>query len=357
MKPTTPILSALRSRIDELDEQLVELLNERAKVAQRVGGAKKGAIKFSPSREAEVIAHIKSVNDGPLTDKTLEAVAREVISGCLNLERPMRVSYLGPEGTYSEEAARSRFGAMAALMPSTSIDDAVSAVEKGNADVAVVPIENSTEGSVNRTLDLLLKTSLQACDEIRLPIRHQLLSNEGQLGAITEVVAHPQSLAQCREWLARHMPSAILRAVASNGEAAWIAAREAGRAAIASKRAAKLYGLTVLAANIEDDPANTTRFLVLGAAATEPTGTDKTSLVCSVPNKAGTLHGLLAILADHGVNMVKLESRPARHGLWDYVFYIDIDGHRDDEHVAVALDLLQKQAAFVKIIGSYPKVV
>jgi chorismate mutase/prephenate dehydratase len=355
MKKPSQQLSRLRQRIDSLDEQLVKLVNERARIALQVGAAKKDVVKFSPSREAEVIAHVKAVNAGPLADAVLEAIMRDVISGCLGLEQPMRVSYLGPEGTYSEEAACRRFGAMAALVPCASIDETVLTVEKGQADVAVVPIENSTEGSVSRTLDLLFNTRLQICAEVLLPIRHQLLSNDGRMEAITEVVAHSQSLAQCRSWLAGHLPGATLRPVVSNGEAARIAIGEAGCAAIASQRAAEHYGLAILAKNIEDDPSNTTRFLVLGNVPTKSTGADKTSLICSVPNKAGTLQKLLAILAEENINMVRLESRPARQELWDYLFYIDIDGHKDDEHAAKALRRFEEQATFVKVIGSYPK--
>jgi chorismate mutase / prephenate dehydratase len=353
----TKTLSDLRKQIDNIDSQLVTLLNKRAAIARETGAVKKHGLKFSPSREAEVISHVTSLNKGPLPDKALEAVFREVVSSCLNLEQQMRISYLGPEGTYSEEAARSRFGAMAELVPCDTLDDVVRLVEQGRAEVAVVPIENTTEGSVSRTLDLLLTTPLQVCGEALLPIHHQLLSSDDQLDTIDEVVAHPQSLAQCREWLARHIPSATLRAVASNGAAARAAANEAGRAAIASKRAVRLYGLSVLAANVEDDPANTTRFLMLGTAPTQPTGTDKTSLVCSVPNKAGSLEGLLAVFADYGINMTKLESRPAAQGLWDYVFYIDIDGHQEDQDVARALELLGERATFVRVIGSYPKAI
>lgn len=350
-------LATLRSRIDDLDEQLVRLLNQRASIAQEVGAVKKTPMKFSPAREAEVVARAKQLNAGPLTDVTIEAVMREVISGCLNLEQPMNVSYLGPVGTYSEEAARKRFGTAATLVPCASIDEAVRTVEGRAADVAVVPIENSIEGSVGRTLDILLTTSLQICDEIQLPIHHQLLAKGGTLQDITEVVAHPQALAQCREWLTRHLPQTTQTAAASNGEAARLAGEQTGRAAIAGTRAAHLYGLSVLAASIEDDPSNTTRFLVLGAATSTPTGADRTSLVCSVPHKAGSLQEVLGIFAEQGVNLVKLESRPAPQGLWEYMFYIDIDGHQDDDMIACALGMLKERATFVKIIGSYPKAV
>lgn len=349
-------LQDLRAHIDNLDDQLVHLLNERAQLAQQVGGVKGSAIKFSPSREAAIMRRLIATNRGPLSDAALTAIYREIIGSCLNLEQGMRISYLGPAGTYSEEAAIARFGTMVTAIPSASIDEAFQVVEAGSADVAVVPVENSTEGSVGRTLDLLLQAPLQICDEIYMPIHHQLLSNSGT-ESITQVIAHPQALAQCREWLSRHVPTAALIPAASNSEAARTASATEGAAAIASLRAAKLYGLAIAAENIEDDPSNATRFLVVGKIFTKPTGADKTSLVCSVPNRAGSLQELLAVFAEQRINMVKLESRPATHGFWEYVFYIDLDGHKEDKLIARAITLLAQRATFIKVIGSYPKAV
>jgi chorismate mutase/prephenate dehydratase len=267
----------------------------------------------------------------------------------------MNVVYLGPTGTYSEEAARIYGGQGATYTPLADIDGTIEAVEQREADLAIVPLENSTEGSVARTLDLLLKTSLQIRGEVFLPIHHQFLSNAVSLETVTEVMAHPQSLAQCRKWLNKHVPNATRTPLSSNAQAAAVAAEKPTIAAIAGTRAAEIYNLPVLAANIEDAPDNTTRFFVLGHTDAEPTGKDKTSLVCSVPNRKGTLYELLGILVKHDINMTKLESRPATNATWDYNFFIDIDGHRLDGAVAAALAEVENFATFLKVIGSYPK--
>lgn len=350
-------LDELRKQIDDVDSKLVQLLNKRAKVAQQIGVAKQSGAKFSPAREATLIRRLRRQNDGPLPNAALTAVMREVISGCLGLEQTLRVSYLGPAGTYSEEAARARFGHAADLVPRGSIDEAVAVAEKGSADVALIPVENTTEGAVGRTLDILLETPLTICDEVTLPIRHQLMSQSASLQGITEVIAHPQALAQCRQWLAVHLPHAVQIPAASNGEAARRAAASKNAAATASRRAAELNRLNIIAENIEDDPANTTRFLALGHAPASPTGADKTSLVCATPNTPGALLAALQAIAKEDVNMVKLESRPARSLAWEYVFYIDIEGHQDEPQVAKALRALKKHAAFLKILGSYPKAI
>lgn len=345
----------LREGIDEIDAQIVALLNKRAALAQAVGKTKGVGQKFRPAREAEVIKNVLAANNGPFTDESLQTVYREIIACCLALEQPLRISYLGPAGTYSEEAARNRFGSAAELVPCASFDEAIAAAEHRKADVAVVPVENSTEGAVNRTLDLLLETKLSIIGEMDLSIHHQLLTNAKKLEDITTVAAHPQALAQCREWLQANLPHAKQVAMDSNAQAAQAAQEQSHLAAIAGKLAARQYDLPALAENIEDDSSNTTRFLALGTMDTPPTGQDKTSLICSVPNRPGSLGELITVLSDAGVNMTKLASRPSPTGIWDYVFYIDIDGHEDNASVAKALKKLAAAAAFVKVLGSYPK--
>lgn len=348
-------LKQLRNSIDNIDQQLVALLAKRAEAAQAIGHAKGQGLKFSPAREAEVIHSIRSANNGPLSNEALEAIFREIIASCLNLEQVLRVSYLGPAGTYSEEAARKRFGAMAQLVPQATLDEVLQQVEAGGANVAVLPIENSTEGAVNRTLDLLLGTNKQIVGEIVLPIHHQLLTLASDLQSVTEVAAHPQALAQCRAWLSRHLPHARQVGTDSNAEAAKLAFKRPEMAAIAGKQASLAYGMPIAARNIEDERSNTTRFVVVGPNATTPTGSDKTSLVCSVPNVPGSLAKLITIIAGAGVNMTKLESRPSLSGLWDYVFYIDLDGHAEDTRLGDVIAELREQTQFVKILGSYPK--
>jgi chorismate mutase/prephenate dehydratase len=348
-------LTNLRDQIDQIDYRIVALLNKRAAVAKRAGIAKRVGSVYHPARETQVIKQITAASAGVLPDGALAAIYGEIIAACRNLQQPLRVAYLGPEGTYSEEAARKQCGETSMYVPAASVDTAVRLVEAGEADVAVVPIENSTEGAVNRTLDLLLQTPLTICSEILLPIHHQLLSHSKNFDKIDEIISHPQALAQCRTWLDEHVPYAKRTAANSNADAARRAALKPGIAAIAGRRASVLYEVPVLAHTIEDDANNTTRFLVLSTSGTTPTGTDKTSLVCSTPNKPGALHKILAVLACQGVNMVKLESRPSPGVLWDYVFYIDIDGHQADEQLVSTLDLLRDQTVFLKVLGSYPK--
>jgi chorismate mutase/prephenate dehydratase len=348
-------LTQLRQEIDATDREIVELLDKRAAIANRVGAAKKGGVIYKPAREAEVLAHVVKRSDGTMPAESMRTVYREIIAACRNLQQPLRVAYLGPEGTYSEEAARQHCGDTSEYIPVASIDEVVQAIEKGEATVGVVPVENSTEGTVNRTLDLLMQTSLTVNGEIVLPIHHQLLSKAGRLADTSEVIAHPQALAQCRAWLDKHLPHAKRTAASSNAEAVRLAAVDRQAAAIASERASGIYGVPVLARNIEDAANNTTRFLVLGSSEAGVTGSDKTSLICATPNTPGALHKVLAVLASQGINIVKLESRPSPDKLWDYIFYIDIDGHKDDEAVSDMLHLLQDQTIYVKVMGSYPK--
>lgn len=352
-------LGKLRGEIDAIDGDLLRLINERAKLARRIGEIKQGAI-YRPEREAQVLRRVAERNPGPLSAAAAQRIVREVMSACLALEQPLTIAYLGPAGTYSESAARKHFGGAPTLMPCPGIDDVFRVIESGNAHYGVVPIENSTEGAIGRSLDLLLSSPLQICGEINLPIHHNLMGRSAQLESVTRVYSHAQSLAQCHEWLNRKLPGIPRVPVASNAEAARLAAAEDGAAAIAGDAAAELYSLSILAGNIEDDPNNTTRFVIVSEHDSGSSGADRTSMVCSAQNRPGAVYQLLAPFADNGVSMSRLESRPARGfggSRWEYVFYIDIEGHRSEPAVARALEELRSRAGFVKILGSYPKAV
>lgn len=351
-------LAVVRNEIDGIDGELLKLLNQRARCAQKVGEIKSrygesGHI-YRPEREAQVLRRIQDSNPGPLTNEYVTWFFREVMSACLALEQPLGIAFLGPLGTFSESAATKHFGHAARLLPQVSIDDVFREVESGHAHYAVVPVENSTEGAVGRTMDLLLATPLRICGEVVLRIHQNLLSNVSSLDKVTKVYSHAQSLAQCHEWLNRMLPDVPRISVGSNAQAAQRAAEEEGAAAIAGEAAAERYKLPKLAENIEDEPNNTTRFLVLGRHDAGPSGRDKTSIIMSAPNRTGALHELLMPFSEAGVSLSRLESRPARHALWEYVFYVDIDGHRDDGTVQAALDELARRAAYLKILGSYP---
>jgi chorismate mutase/prephenate dehydratase len=347
-------LLKLRNEIDRLDEEILARLAERARCAQRVGEIKRGNMFYRPEREAQVLRRLADLNPGPLPDEAVKTIFREVMSACLGLEQPLKVAYLGPAGTFSESASRKHFGSAPDFLPMPTIDDVFRAVEAGNADYGVVPVENSTEGAVGGTLDLLLANPLKVCGEVKLRIHQQLMSRAEGIGAAKRLYSHAQSLAQCHEWLNRNLAGPSRVPVASNAEAARLAAEDPESCAIAGEAAARLYGLNILATNIEDDPNNTTRFLVIADHDAGPSGQDRTSLVFSAPNRPGAIHTLLEPLARHGVDMTKLQSRPARAGLWEYVFYADIQGHQQDPEVAAALKELNARAAFVKVLGSYP---
>lgn len=347
-------LSRLRTDIDRLDREILERLSQRAQCAQRIGEVKKGPL-YRPEREAQVLRKIAELNPGPLSGEAVQRVFREIMSWCLALEQPLRVAFLGPEGTFSESAARKHFGGAPELQPQATIDEVFHAVESGAAAYGIVPVENSTEGAVSRTLDLLLASSARICGEVKLRVRQNLLTRLGATSEIQRVYSHSQSLAQCQGWLSHHLPGVPRIPVASNAEAARLASVEDGVAAIAGEAAAQRYALNTLAADIEDDPNNTTRFLVIGSHDSGQSGRDKTSLACSTPNKPGAVFHLLEAFASHNVSMTKLESRPSRTGLWEYVFYIDIEGHRADKGVAQALEELEARASFLKILGSYPQ--
>lgn len=350
-------INALRQEIDSLDGQLLDLVNRRARLAQRIGELKQGADDASvyrPEREAMIIKNLQERNSGPLPAAAVRSIWRELMSACRGLERPLRVAFLGPAGTFSEQAMRRRFGDAVEGVPCSSIDDVFRVTEAGSVDFGVVPIENSTEGSVTRSQDMFLSTSLQIVSEITVPVRHVLMSVSGDLAAVKKVLAHPQALAQCTMWLRQNLHGVELMPVSSNGEAARRAAEDPSLASIGSETALSIYGLQPVAHAIQDDPMNRTRFLVIGNQPVARCGIDQTSLVLGVPDRAGALHELIEPLSRHGVSMKRFESRPARQAGWAYYFYIDLTGHQEDEAVQRALDELRARAAFFRCLGSYP---
>jgi len=353
-------LAELRVQIDALDNELLILLSRRAQVAELVGEVKKreGSPFFRPDRVAKVIEHIQHANQGPLKNEHVAAIWREIMSACLALESPVRVAYLGPTGTFSEQAALQFFGSSIEHVPCASIDEVFRATASGSAGYGVVPVENSTEGVVSRSLDLFLNSPLHIVGETSLMVRHNLLRLTGSMQGVEAVYAHPQALAQCQEWLTTHLPNAARHAAASNAEGARLASTNPAWAGIASERAGAQFGLHTVAHGIQDDAFNRTRFAVVCLPQTLPappaSGKDCISLVVSVPNRPGAVHDLLVPLKDHGVSMTRFESRPARSGQWDYYFYIDLQGHPAQAHVQTALAELQKLCAFYKVLGTYP---
>ncbi len=347
-------LKQCREQIDGLDDELLRLVSQRAALAQQIGHLKEGGVVLRPEREAQVLRRLQDANPGPLSNAAIAALFTEVMSQCRALEAPLSVAYLGPEGTFTEAAALKRFGSAVEGESCATIDDVFRAVESGAVQYGVVPVENSTEGAIGRTLDLLLQSTLQVCGEVMLAIHQCLLSRQCELSTIQTVYSHPQSLGQCQGWLNLNLPHAVRIPVSSNAEAARLAAEHPNSAAIAGIQAAGHFALNVCVENIEDDARNTTRFLVLGKQQVASSGHDKTSMVLSAANRPGAVHDLLTSLAKHGVSMTKFESRPSRSGLWEYVFYVDIEGHQSDTHVAKALAELKLAAAFMKILGSYP---
>jgi chorismate mutase/prephenate dehydratase len=348
-------IEKLRREIDALDDELAALVQRRAGLAQKIGALKGAGPAYRPERESRILQRVSKAR-GPLPGERVSAVFREIISACRGLEEAIGVSYLGPEGTFSEQAVRKHFGAAVEALPAASVDEAFRRCESGAAQFAVVPAENSTEGAVGRTLDLLVATPLRICGEIELRVHQHLMSRAERISAVKRIYSHAQSLAQCNGWLSEHLPGAERIPVTSNAEAARRAADETGAAAIAGEAAAQRYQLGVLARAIEDDANNTTRFLVLGNLEPGPTGRDRTALVMSAENKPGAVHALLTPLAQHRVSMTRIESRPARmrSALWEYVFFIDVEGHQADEPVARALAELKRLAPYLKILGSYP---
>ncbi|MDZ7811876.1 MAG: prephenate dehydratase [Ideonella sp.] len=357
---TPPELLALRHQIDAVDRELLALLNKRASLALSVGSLKKkeGSVVFRPEREAQVIDGLKAVNQGPLMTDTIAPIWREVMSACRALETPTRVAYLGPAGTFSEEAALGYFGSSLVRVMCASIDEVFRTTAAGAADFGVVPVENSTEGVVARSLDIFLTTPLFIIGETSLFVRHNLMRKDNALEGIEGVCAHPQALAQCHGWLSAHLPHAERRPVSSNAEGARLAAQDSRLAAIASVRASSEYGLHVISPAIQDDPHNRTRFAIVTDPHRHPTpkasGHDCTSLVVSVSNRPGAVHDMLVPLKKHGVSMTRFESRPARSGQWEYYFYIDLQGHPDETQVQVALQELREACAYFKVLGTYP---
>ena len=351
-------LSEIRKRIDSIDEQIQALINKRAECAQEVAEVKQAAtdktVFYRPEREADILRRVQERNQGPLGDEEMARLFREIISACLAIEQVLKIAFLGPEGTFTQAAALKHFGHSVETVPLAAIDEIFREVESEAAHYGVVPVENSTEGIINHTLDMFVNTNLKICGEVELRIHHHLLSSETGLSAIKKVYSHQQSLGQCREWLDSNLPQAERIAVSSNAEAAKLAANEKGAAAIASDAAAEIYNLNILEARIEDEPDNTTRFLIIGRQDVEPSEKNKTSLLLSTDNKAGALFSLLNPLVENKISMTRIESRPSHRGMWDYVFFIDIEGHVSDPVVAKALKQLEEQTALFKVLGSYP---
>jgi chorismate mutase/prephenate dehydratase len=353
-------LACVRDRIDAIDQEILRLISERAACAKQVAEIKSSAGHtqyYRPEREAAILRQIKDRNPGPLDAEDVARLFREIMSACLALEQPLQIAFLGPAGTFTQAAALKHFGHSVQITPLGAIADIFREVEAGSCHYGVVPVENSTEGVISHTLDLFVSSPLRIAGEVTLRIHHHLMSKETDLAGVTTVFSHQQSLAQCRGWLDRHLPHAERVAVGSNAEAARLAAGQAGAAAVAGEAAAELYSLQVLAARIEDEPGNTTRFLVIGLEDAAPSGRDKTSLLLSCRNEAGGLHRLLTPLASHGISMTRIESRPSRRAVWDYVFFVDIIGHREHPRVGPALETLRKESQLFKILGSYPEAV
>ena len=356
-------LQSIRQQIDSIDEQLLQLFNQRAECAIRVAESKKQALKegeslefFRPEREAQVIQRIKDLNQGPLNDKEAGRLIREVMSACLALEQPLKIAYLGPEGTFTQAAALKHFGNSVDTIALSCIPDVFSSVQAGHADFGLVPVENSTEGVISHTLDMFIQSDLKVCGEVEVRIHHQLANLSQNPEDIKKIYSHQQSFAQCRNWLDQNFPSIERLPVSSNAEAARLAAEDDQSAAICGVQAVEIFGLKICNKNIEDLANNTTRFMVIGDLQVEPSGMDKPTILMSAHNQPGSLLSLLQPLADNSISMNKIESRPSPDRLWEYVFFVDIEGHQKNENVAKALLELQKQAALFKILGSYPKV-
>jgi len=356
-------LEKVRGQIDAIDEKIHALINDRARLAQQVGISKSREGKtvdfYRPEREAQVLRMAKERNQGPLRDEEVLRLFREIMSACLAQQEPLKVAFLGPEGTFTQAAVLRHFGHSVRGLPLTSIDEVFQEVEAASADFGVVPIENSTEGTVNHTLDRFIASPLTICGEVELRIHHSIMGKMNALGRIVRICSHPQALAQCRGWLDENLPDVERIPVSSNAEGARRARDEQGTAAIAGETAAEVYGLKILAAEIEDRPDNTTRFFVLGRKLFTPSGEDRTTLLVSIghTDAPGALQRLLQPLAEAGVSMTRIESRPSHKKKWDYVFFIDIEGHADDKNVAKALAELKKRASLFRILGSYPRAV
>jgi chorismate mutase/prephenate dehydratase len=352
-------LNAIRSEIDAIDAQIQQLISQRARCAQKVAdiktqGGQVEAVFYRPEREAQVLRAVKERNTSPLSDDDMARLFREIMSVCLALEQPVKVAYLGPEGSYTHAATLKQFGSFVQPCPVSTIEDVFKSVESGVTSYGMVPVENSTEGVVNATQAGLIQTQLKVTGEVDLAIHHCLLSKSSDLSQVKKVIAHAQALGQCRAWLKNNLPGVELEAVDSNALAAKMAQQDASLAAIASEQAAVLYSLNILKSHIEDEASNTTKFWVLGADCPAPSGEDKTALVLSIPNRAGALSDILTSFAKRQISMTRIVSRPSSNKKWDYVFFIDILGHQDEPKVAEALQEVEQQASFYKLLGSYP---
>lgn len=358
-----PELESIRSKIDSVDDRIHELLSERARLAQQVGLSKHRdghTVDFyRPEREAQVLRRARERNQGPLRDEDVLRLFREIMSACLAQEQPLKVAYLGPEGTFTQAAVLKHFGHSVRGLALTSLEEVFQEVQGGAADFGVVPVENSTEGTISNTLDRFLSSSLHICGEVELRIHHFLMSRMKTLDQVERVCAHAQALGQCRGWLDEHLPNAERVAVSSNAEGARRARDERGSAAIAGETAAEIYGLDILAREIEDRADNTTRFLVIGRKLLRPSGVDRTTLMVSAKetDTPGALFHLLEPLAKGGISLTRIESRPSRRKKWDYVFFMDIEGHAEDADVAKALAALKERASLFRVLGSYPRAI
>ena len=349
-------VDGLRKKIDQVDEKIVELLNERASLARKIGQTKSLARQevFVPSREQAIFQRISALNRGPLPEQSVHSIYREILSASRSLEAPINVAYFGPEATFTHMAARERFGSSSVFVAMAGIADVFQEVNQGRASYGVVPIENSTEGVVTHTLDMLVEADVKICAEVFLEVHHYLLSRSGKAEEIQQIISHPQALAQCRRWLASHCPNIRVNEVASTAQAAQMAAIDPNLAAVASSLAKELYELEVVEANIEDNTTNITRFLVIGGRTPSPSGQDKTSIVCSVKDEVGVLHRMLDPFARNRINLTKIESRPLKHKPWEYLFFLDLEGHIEEPRIQRAIKKLEKMCLFIKILGSYP---
>lgn len=349
-------VDALRKKIDQVDEKILELLNERASLAQKIGHEKRLGKEevYVPSREKEIFRRLSELNRGPLPRQAIHSIYREILSASRSLEASIRIAYFGPEATFTHMAAREKFGSSASFIPLASIPDVFQEVSQGRADYGVVPIENSTEGVVTHTLDMLVEADVGICAEASLEIHLYLLSRSGRAVDIQRIVSHPQALAQCRRWLANHFANIRVDEAASTAQAAQLAATDPNLAAVASSLAKELYGLQVVEANIEDHSNNITRFLVIGDQQPRPSGDDKTSIVFSVKDEVGILHRMLEPFAKNRINLSKIESRPLKHKPWEYLFFLDLEGHIEEPRIQRAIKKLEKSCLFIKVLGSYP---
>ncbi len=354
-------LADVRAQIDALDAQIQALISDRAGLAATVRKSK-GSLThavdyYRPEREAEVLRAVRERNDGPISDTEMLRLFREIMSVCLAQQEPLKIAYLGPEGTFTQQAVNRHFGHSVRALGVSSIDDVFQQVEMAEADFGVVPVENSNQGIVSHTLDRFVNSDLKICGEIQMAIHHNLLTKADSLTGIERVYSHQQSLSQCKAWIREHLPAAECISVSSNAEAARRVRHSPDAAAISSQSAAEIYGLPVLFARIEDQPDNATRFLVIGRQLLAPSGDDKTSLLLAGDEGPGALHSLLDPLARHAVNMTRIESRPSSAAAWSYVFFIDVEGHAETEPLKTALSEMQKVSSLTRVLGSYPKAI